>query len=265
LDPLRLAVLADKGVVVIEDRAHRLDGQDVVGSCCVYSFEHSKVASAGQGGLVVSTDASFLRALAAERDALPYPRTSEVRRALRTSAVQSGLAAMEPAIGLGSALLRRLALRIPAVSAPSQTDDERSGGHVAVTKMHPASATAGLASVIRAGVNLDHRRRLCGYYQAHLGDLVPVWARVDLPLVRQPILVDDADRTSARLRRAGLDLGTRWFDAPIHPRGSRADYVPGTAPRAERLASQVLSLPTHLRVNRRTAAWVVSVVLDAAG
>jgi dTDP-4-amino-4,6-dideoxygalactose transaminase len=79
-----------------------------------------------------------------------------------------------------------------------------------------------------------------------------------------PIEVEDADRVTRALRAVGIDLGRRWFDAPIHPRGSQSTYVPGSAPMAERLASRVISLPTHPLISLADVDAIAAAIRAAA-
>ena len=80
-----------------------------------------------------------------------------------------------------------------------------------------------------------------------------------------PIVVDDAAPVTARLRAAGLDPGPRWFDAPVHPTGSRSSYVPGSAPIAESLSRRILSLPTHQLIRADDIDKIARVILSAPG
>jgi dTDP-4-amino-4,6-dideoxygalactose transaminase len=76
--------------------------------------------------------------------------------------------------------------------------------------------------------------------------------------------VEDAETTWATLRRAGWDLGPRWFNAPVHPRGSISDYPAGSAPNAERLVRTVLTLPTHPLISAEIADEISDAVAAAA-
>ena len=149
------------------------------------------------------------------------------------------------------------------MSAPAQSADELAGLGIRIRGPHPALAEIAISSIVRARHTIEKRRLIADQYRARLGDLVPAWLNPDEPLVRMPVIVDDADAVTARLRRSGWDLGPRWFDAPVHPRGSVSDYVSGAAPSAERLASTVLTLPTHPWIDRATADRLSDAVLAA--
>ncbi len=256
--------LRQRGLFTIEDRAHRFDGTEPEGDAIFFSLEHSKVVSGGNGGLAWMADPDLRHQLKALRDSRPVASDAEVRRILWTSALQVGLEAALGRLEPVSSIVRRVALRVPAVSAESQRPDELAGGSVALLGMHPALAELALGAIRRLRANLTHRRTISALYTRQLGSLVPDWAKVDLPLVRQPILVDDADAVAARVRAEGFDLGRRWFEAPVHPRGSRSGLLPWQAPRGLALSARVLSLPTHPRIDPGEAVVLSKAILRAA-
>lgn len=261
IDPEAIRALRSRGILVIEDRAHRFDGAELVGEVAIFSLEHSKVVSGGQGGLVRTDDADLMARLQAVHDGLNIGGP-DVGRILRTSAVQRLLAA--PAVpGAISSPARRLALRVPALSQPGQTPGEIAGGPIDIRRLDPRLATIAHSSVAGAQANLDHRARVAAQYIERLGPLIPDWARVARPYVRMPAIVDDARRVTRALRAAGVDLGPRWFEAPVHPAGTRSSYVPGSAPNAERLAAQVISLPTHPLITDDDVELVTSAIREA--
>jgi dTDP-4-amino-4,6-dideoxygalactose transaminase len=263
LDAGRLREMRARGIYVVEDRAHRFDGEELAGQVAVYSLEHSKVVSAGHGGLVASDDPDLLEELRRLRATLAASSRGAARTILRTSAVQRLLATRAVPAAFGS-IARRAALRVPFLSAASQSIDELAGGGVQLEALAPDLAAAGLRSLRHLAANRAHRRRAAERYLETLPEFVPEWARPVGPFVRMPIEVDDADAVVRRLRTAGVDLGRRWFDAPVHPSGSRSSYVPGSAPRAERLASRVLSLPTHPLMTAADIETVAQAVRAAA-
>jgi dTDP-4-amino-4,6-dideoxygalactose transaminase len=261
--PGLIAGMRKRGVFVIEDRAHRFDGSLIEGDAVVYSLEHSKAVSGGQGGLAWVRDQMIATELRRIRDTAAAIDDRAALRILRTSAIQAGLLRFGGAGSRGNSLARRMALHIPMISAPAQSTDELAGLGVRIERPHPALAEIAVSSVTRSRQTAEHRKSIAAHYRKRLRDLVPSWLNPEEPLVRMPVVVDDATLVTARLRRLGWDLGPRWFDAPVHPRGSISDYVAGTAPNAERLALTVLSLPTHPWIDRATADRLSEALLKA--
>lgn len=259
-----MAMLRDRGMLVIEDRAHRFDGDGVVGHAVVFSLEHSKVVSGGQGGLARIDDDAIFQRIVHARDRLIPVKDSTARRILRTSVSQRLLASPRVPNWI-SGLGRRAALRVPALSEPGQTREELDGGTVRLRSLHPLLAAAGHLAVSRAPQNLAHRAWAARRYAEGLGDFVPAWALPIRPYVRMPIVVHDASVVTLVLRRGGIDLGPRWFESPVHPAGSRSTYRVGSAPRAEALAKRVLSLPTHPLVTSHDIDEIVTRIKATMG
>jgi dTDP-4-amino-4,6-dideoxygalactose transaminase len=259
-----VAAARERGAFVIEDRAHRFDGASILSDAVVYSLAHSKVVSGGQGGLAWVSDPRLAVELRRIRDGAAPVTDAAAARILRTSAVQAGLAHLGGPTSRPVGLLRRLALRIPSISVPAQTDDELHGLGVEILGCQPELAAAAERAVASAPQTIDHRRSIGARYRARLCGQVPPWAAGDEALVRMPLVVEDAETTWATLRRAGWDLGPRWFNAPVHPRGSISDYPAGSAPNAERLVRTVLTLPTHPLISAEIADEISDAVAAAA-
>lgn len=264
-DPETLTVLRGRGVYVVEDRAHCFDARPVVGDAAVYSLEHSKLVSAGQGGLLHITEPTQRRDAQARRQELRAISNADARRIVMTSLGQLVFARQAPAVDRLGSGVRRVMLRTPATSWPSQGDNELAGLGIEPRAMHPLLAAVALPAVRAAADNLEHRTRVADVYQTELAQLVPPWVPAGAPLVRFPVLVDDAQIVHRRLRHLGADLGRRWFEAPVHPAGAASTYRPGTAPRAEELTRRVLTLPTHPRLSLRRARYLSELVRRAAG
>ena len=247
--PVDIAVgQLSRDVFVLEDRAHRFDSDGLAGDGAIFSLEHSKVLSAGQGGLVWVRDERLRRRIREARDELPLPSSGTARRIARTSAIQR-LMASAPRVGGFGSLGQRIAYRVPATSMPANTHRELSEGRINPTRMHPLHARVGLLGLEGLARDLAHRRRLADRYERVLGSFVPASARGGVSVVRMPVVVEDAERLRSRLRDAGIEIGPRWFDAPVHPRGTKSSYRAGSAPRAELLATQIINLPMHALIS----------------
>lgn len=265
--PIDSALLVEarrQGIYVLEDRAHRFDADDIVGDATVLSLEHSKVVSGGQGGLVHAADSAQMSAIEELRRGLRPVTDSVARSVVMTSVGQLVFDWRGPLLDRAGATARRLLLRLPATSIAGQTEDELGGQGITPTASHPRLARLAAIGIRRHAANLDHRRQLVSIYAGRLTAHTPTWVPRDRPLVRFPVLVDDAERAWHAIRGRGIDLGPRWFAAPVHPAGSRSTYVPGSAPNAERLARSVLTLPTHPRVSRDDAREIAEVVAAVA-
>jgi dTDP-4-amino-4,6-dideoxygalactose transaminase len=73
-------------------------------------------------------------------------------------------------------------------------------------------------------------------------------------LVRYPVRIAEKDEALAQAAKAGIELGS-WFECPLHPIETPLasyDYKPGMCPEAEKAAREVVNLPLHPRVSKKT-------------
>ena len=93
--------------------------------------------------------------------------------------------------------------------------------------------------------------------------LWPIPAEADTTLLGYPILTSRKARTLAEARRRKLDI-SGGFDRPVYPLNFRdladVDYVSGCCPRAERLARQLVHIPTASTVIDHTLRYATEVL-----
>ena len=265
IEPELLHRAQRSGLFVIEDRAHRFDGRDAAGDVLVYSLEHSKVVSGGLGGLAHVRDIGQRREMKQLQRDLPSIHDAVAWRVVLTSLGQLAFDWRAPILDRAGAAARRILLRLPPTSVAAQSRQELAGAGIAPTSPHPRLAALAVSGLERLRENLAHRLRICEIYRGSLPALTPDWVPSEVSLVRFPVVVPDADVALRACRRAGIDLGVRWFAAPVHPPGARSSYEPGAAPRAEALARTVLTLPTHARVTEGDAEQIARAVASVAG
>ncbi|GAH14578.1 unnamed protein product, partial [marine sediment metagenome] len=120
-------------------------------------------------------------------------------------------------------------------------------------------ARKGLRELARIEKNIEHRRKLTEFYHQRLPDVG--FARlaeelvVDQPLLRYPVRVANKHEVVETASKRGFEIGT-WFESPLHPGGTRLErfgYKPGMCPEAEKACREVINLPTHLKVDEKTA------------
>jgi len=114
---------------------------------------------------------------------------------------------------------------------------------------------------------LVHRQRLAKFYTEQLEttgcflpEVLPDSTNVSL---RFPVLVHNRDAMLEVARSARLEWGD-WFDAPLHPRQANScsfGYQDGCCPRSEWVAARLLNLPTHPKVSADEAQRLVSTLM----
>lgn len=263
VDPDAIRAARHQGLYVVEDRAHRFDAADAIGDAVVFSLEHSKVVSGGQGGLLHLAGSDQIAAAEELLRTLPQDSGASVRRIVLTSIGQLVFDWHAPVADRLGAAIRRALLRLPAVSAEGQTVVELAGQGIVPRSLHPRLARLAERAIRRVHANLAHRERIAAIYRERLASLTPDWLPEGRPVVRYPVWAGNGDAVWRRVRAAGIDLGPRWFSSPVHPAGSRSSYVNGLAPRAEELSGAVLTLPTHMRVSEVEAVRIADEVTTA--
>lgn len=249
----------DHKLAVVEDCCHalgcRYQGRTLgtFGRFAFFSSQWNKHYTTGLGGVLLVNDPRLADAVRAvcEQDCvspsrkrawmlaaqilahhvLVYPRTNLLAQAIFRTLTRFGLV-------IGSATADEFGTTIPKDYLMAMSD---------------VQARVGLCELARLARNLSHRRRLAAFYRTMLGD--PAFDDADQPLVRYPLRVLNRERFLADAMRAAVEVGT-WFECPLHPAETDPEtfgYRDGMCPVSERVAAEMVNLPTHLRISRRDA------------
>ncbi len=269
-EPL-IALARKHGLYVIEDCALALGSQNGgkwlggAGDAAVFSFELSKTVTAGWGGLVQINHQgkSLAECVCAVRD-----RGGSVNRLTGSRRLfQAGLSGVlyrpeilaycERAIG---------ALFLVGVFGRSATQGDGSAPpqqYIAA----PADVQWRILSgqLERLDGILLARKHMAALYQDVLtqcgcGVVIPAELN-DVSLIRFPLLVRQPKRFAQAFARRGVEIG-RWFSQPVAVSTghcmSRYSYQPGLCPNAEYVASHIVNLPLHERMNKQDMTVAVS-------
>jgi dTDP-4-amino-4,6-dideoxygalactose transaminase len=256
---------AAHNVPVIEDCCHvfgsRYHGRlcGTFGRFAFMSGQWNKPFSTGLGGMLLVNDPtlaeSVVRLVEAE---VKQPRWS-TNLMLRCQIAAYDLL-VRPTTAMAMTFVYRALNHLRLVrgsSSPGELRGVMPGDYL--TAMAPCQIRRGLREMARIDANIRHRTELTAFYQAELPKLgfqplgVPEIERQ--PLLRYPVRVANKSELLKLAVRKGVEIGS-WFECPLHPEGTRQEdfgYEDGMCPESERAAREVVNLPTHLRVNRRTA------------
>jgi dTDP-4-amino-4,6-dideoxygalactose transaminase len=272
-----LALLArQRGIPLIEDCTHALGATidcemvGTLGDAAFFSFEQTKVVSAGAGGVTFSRDGNLGSRIAAFQSRCVAPAVRDARQIMSYLAYSllfrdPRWASRFPHAGY---YLSRLRLMAGPETTAAEMVCERPPGFS--KRWSGAQARVGLSQLRQLSVNLRSRRSTAAVYAAGLAG-----SRVGLfhpepsavpSFVRYPVRVRDKPGLAADLRRVGIQLGM-WFTAPVHPEGvpqARAGYLVGSCPHAEAAVADVVNLPCHPRMNAEDAQRVIEAVLASS-
>ncbi len=270
-DVRRIAAAAKKrGVPLIEDCCHShlstVAGQAVgsFGAGSFYSFEWGKPLVAGVGGSAIANDSELERRLELGYAGFePPPSVLD----LRIEAQYLGFRALfRPSLYWGT---RRLlgALSKTWLIESSYHTTYGEGENVEFKYRMARSAEYRLRqSVDQIPACALHSNQIVAHYKEIRNPLfqhvtVPDWA---IPVyARYPLVTAHKREILVAAQKCRIELAA-WYQTPIHPLLSnewhRVNYVTGSCPNAERAAAEVVSLPTHRKVNPRGAAKMIEIL-----
>ncbi len=263
-------------LILLEDCAHTIGGTyrgqqlGTFGRASFYSFGRDKVISSVYGGAAATDDAELARGMEVYRDVLSVPSAWWTAKQL-LHPILTKLVVM-PLYRLGEvgrwklAALQRIGVLSKAVHAR-----EKRGERPAYIPLRLPGALAELAAAQLGKVERfnKHRQQMARVYTTALTDaegVVLPAVHCEQPLMRYPVLLENGDpsRILRRARQKGIHLQDGWHGAAIVPPDTNQtamQYREGMCPIAERVAYQLVNLPTHSNVPIKNAADIAACVL----
>ena len=267
--PADMGALASYGMPLIEDCCHVFASSyrgkrcGTFGRFSFFSGQWNKFFSSGLGGFFYTLDAGLAARVQGFFEEARIPGTAAaIRFALQIAAHDLLVTpATEAAI---TRLYRRLTRA--GLAAGSSDPAELLGREPEnyFTRMTAPQLKRGLLALDSIDKNIAHRRVLGGFYHDRLRDLgfdpVTLPAHADTVFLRYPVRVANKPQLLERAARSGIEIGS-WFETPLH--GNRAPlevfgYRPGSCPKAEQAACEVINLPTHMGVSISYAEKVLN-------
>jgi perosamine synthetase len=273
IDALKAAARSH-GAVVIDDCTHGLGGtykdrpNGAAADAAFYSTQWSKPISTGLGGFAVAADPALADALAALERTAVEPRTAD--RALLTAMLVARERIATPRVLRAGRAVYRIVSRagvVPGSSAASELDGTAMPESY-VTAMAGIQATlaARRLTTLRAAVARRRAaaRRYSAWAVAH--GRTPAYEPPEAvhSFLRYPLRVRDRETFVADADRRGILLGD-WFHSPLYPIAgdlTRWGYRRGAHPVAERVASEIVNLPTDVAPDAREAR-AIDALLEA--
>jgi perosamine synthetase len=258
----RIMRIADQaGLPVLEDCCHTLASSykgKMVGAFGVagfYSFEWGKPLVAGIGGSALINDPELHDRL--EKQYLDYREADLVTQIRIYIQYLAFKLLFKPSLYWQVRSLYR-ALSSVGVITGSYNPMKNGRAKDFSLKMPPQQRRILIEKIYDMSAYEDHSKWVVSQYRALIySNLV---RHPSLPhdsevvFARYPLVAKNKATLLKRARSANVELAD-WYDSPIHPL-SQDDwrmvyYKAGSCPNAERLSKQVVSLPTHLRTNKK--------------
>jgi len=255
-------------IPVVEDCCHAFgsrDGGQLCGSFGVGTFfsgQWNKPFSTGLGGMLVVNEKSLLEPVAAVSEMARTPsKREEHLLALQIAAYRSLVTPRT--VSVMTRLYRGLSSL--GLVRGSSSNDEFDGVMPVdyLKKMAGSQIREGERNFALIERNIAHRKQLAEFYSKELPliGFVPLKADASAEhvIVRYPVRVANKRAVLRQALTKGVELGS-WFEIPLHPENIdmiRFGYRDGMCPESERAASEVVNLPTHLKISRDEASRVL--------
>ena len=252
------AVAAAHGAVVIDDCTHGLGGtyrgrpNGAASHAAFYSTQWSKPISTGLGGIAVTTDPQLARELRALERTATEPAVRQ-RVLLGAMLVARERIATPRTLRTGRAVYRavsRVGL-VPGSSSKGELEGAAMPGSF-LMRMSAFQARLGSRRLTTLDARVRRRRATAERYSAWLVAHGRTAAHEPdsacHAFLRYPLRVRERDAFLETAARRRLDLGD-WFDSPLYPVSgdlSAWGYRWGSNPVAERVASEIVNLPTDV-------------------
>ncbi len=276
-----LEICKKYNLYLIEDCAHALGAKyknrycGTFGQVAFFSFGRDKIISSVFGGMAVTNNDEIAKRIKNFQKKLNYPSKFWILQQLLHPILMNYL--ILPAYGLNQ-YLGRIILgilhRLSILSKGVYKKEKRGKISQHFPKKFPnVLAILALNQFKKLERFNEHRRQIANFYEKKLkntGFVLPLAKPLgerQPTFMRYPLLINSVEgRTSnidkilkdARKRKIYLDDG--WRKSPIVPSDTdleKMKYKLGSCPKAEKLANQVLNLPTHVNINLNDAQKIV--------
>jgi len=273
-----LAIAREHGITVIEDCVHalgsRYNGRPVgsFGQAAFFSTEETKTITSTMGGMVVTDDRQLAERIEAFQASCAWPSAWLTARYLFKLILYHVLT--EPHLHVYTRALYELLGRRQPIPGATSAEEQRGARPRGYTKrLANAQAAVALRQLLRLDSNIADRRRAAAAYAKQLapyGFRRPQMVKGAEPVfVRYPVCVEN--RAAAQRLIAPHAVVGLWFTSVLEEAVNPvlAGYTAGSCPIAERVAKELINLPTHSRVRRKDiehiARALADLMPDAAG
>lgn len=256
---------------VIEDCAHGigLRGVGDWGEAAFFSFGRDKAISSVFGGLVITQDKALFARLQNFRHPLPYPGKFFICRQLLYLPLFSLCLSLYNFLSLGKILL--VFFQKTKIFLKAVFEKEKRGVFppFLIAKLPNSLAELALFQLKRLKKFNQRRQKIVAFYAQELQSLplkLPPYQLQGetLPLLRFTIQTPQAEKLYQFAKKRGV-LFNNWYYPPLSPPGTDSQavgYRPQNCPRAEKIAPQVVNLPTHPQMDLQKAQKVVQIIKD---
>jgi perosamine synthetase len=237
------------------------------GKAAYFSFQWNKPYTTGLGGMTITSDIELIEKIDSLRaKEMCEPLRKEVFMLWMQLAVYR-LFVYPKTTALAQGLFRYLTKKGAVIGSSSTSEFKPTMARNFFKDASCVQARCGLRQLKKIEQNIAHRRQMAQLYDELLAERGWPERQYDASimepvLVRYPVRITEKNNALAEAAKEGIELGS-WFECPLHPIETPMeayDYKLGMCPEAEKASKEVVNLPMHLRVNKKTAKKTVDFI-----
>jgi perosamine synthetase len=237
------------------------------GKAAYFSFQWNKPYTTGLGGMAITSDVELIEKIDSLRaKEMCKPLRKEVFMLWMQLAVYR-LFVYPKTTALAQGLFRYLTKKGAVVGSSSTSEFRPEQACDFFKAASFVQARCGLRQLKKIEQNIAHRRQMTQLYDELLAERGWLARQYDASImepvmVRYPVRIVEKNKALAEAANAGIELGS-WFECPLHPIETPLeayDYKLGMCPEAEKASNEVVNLPLHMRVNKKTTKKTVDFI-----
>jgi len=258
-------------LILIEDCAHSLGATykskkiGTFGKAAFFSFGRDKVISSIYGGMVTTNDDDLAKKIQDFQEKCNFPSRFWIfQQLLHPILTNLLIIPLYSFFELGRWVL--IFFQKTKVLSKAVHKKEKKGERPAYLpkKMPNALAILALHQLKKLERFISHQREIARIYDENLKDFGFLLPKKDPERIylKYPILMKgyDTDKILRKARRKKIFLNDGWRKTPIVPPDTdqaKMGYIPGSCPVAERVAKNILNLPTHINISKREVERII--------
>lgn len=257
-------------LILIEDCAHSLGATykqkkiGTFGKAAFFSFGRDKVISSVYGGMAVTNDFDIAQKLEKfQKNCLTPGYLWTFQQLLHPVLTEYFIKPLYKFFGIGKYFL--IGLQKIKLLSKAVTKKEKKGELPLYIPQRMPEALARLA--LHQFKKLErfnqHRQKLAEFYNQKLKDLniLPPLVQPGRIYMRYSLIFEalNTDKILKKLRKKKIFLDDGWRKTPIVPCDTdqkKMKYVSGMCPIAEKVAREIINLPTHINISFKAAEYI---------
>lgn len=260
-----LSIAQKYKIPIIEDVAHTIGGEykrkklGTIGDAAIFSFGREKAFSSVFGGMAITNDLVLGKKLHMYQKQKNFPSFFWVMQQLFYPIIASLMLTLYYVLFIGK-IMHYVLRRFHFFSYPVSTNEKKGIFLPREVKRLPnALAFLVLLQLKKLETYNQKRRHFSKFYKEQLTE-TGFQFDIHTPLLRFPLIVSDKKKIKAYFAKRGIYIGD-FYNQVVDPLGVHLEkiyYKKGMCPNAEKIAEQVINLPTYPTMTMKDAQRIIT-------